>query len=146
MNLYAILAAAILASAATWQVSAWRYGEQIATMQKEAAEATTKAVQEERTKAQAAQAKKDEALNAANIRNRKLADTASKLGADNSRMRDERDTAIANLSQATREAADKYTAALNTVYGSCTARLTDLAKILDGTLSDLKTIEDAWPE
>jgi chromosome segregation ATPase len=146
VNPYALLVAIAIGFAGAWTTQNWRYGEQIATMQKEAAEATTKAVQEERTKAQAAQAKKDEALNAANIRNRKLADTASKLGADNSRMRDERDTAIANLSQATREAADKYTAALNTVYGSCTARLTDLAKILDGTLSDLKTLEDAWPE
>jgi hypothetical protein len=137
MNLYAIIGASAIAFLAGWNAQGWRYGEQIATMQKEAAQATTKAVQEERAKAQAAQAKKDEALREANIRAQKNAALARDLDGDINRLRAQLNSNTASLPQASCEASRNYATTVSRLFEACTARYTDVARAASGHASDV---------
>lgn len=143
---YLKLAALAIAFLAGWTVQSWRYGEQIATMQKEAAEATTKAVQEASAKAQAAQAKKDEAIDEANKRAQKNQALARALDGDIDRLRDELNTARADLSKASAEAVRKYSDAQSIVVRACTARLVEVGVAATQCASDIRLMQEAWPE
>ncbi len=142
----AAILSASLGYAAAWNYQSNRYGEQIATMQKDAAEATTKAVKEAMEKTQADQKRKDDALKEANLRSQKNALAAAAANRTVDSLRDQLTTARAGLPQSTCEAARNYAATLSDVFGSCTARLTELAEKADGHASDAKTLEQAWPE
>lgn len=146
MNLYAIIGASAIAFLAAWSAQGWRYGEQIATMQKEAAQATTKAVQEERAKAQAAQAKKDEALNEANKRAQKNAALARELDSDVDRLRAQLNSNSANLPQASCEASRNYATTVSDVFGESIQRYSEVARTLDQCVSEVKMMQDAWPQ
>ena len=81
MTLYTHVAAGILGAAVAftgaYKIQDWRYGEQIATMQKDAAEATASAVKAAMVKTQADQKRKDDALIEANKRAQKNAAAAA---------------------------------------------------------------------
>lgn len=144
--IYAKLAAAVAIFLAGCTVTSWYYGKQIATMQKDAAEATTKAVQEAREEERANQERINYALKEANLRSQKNALAAAAANRTVDSLRDQLTTARAGLPQSTCEAARNYAATLGDVFGSCTARLTELAEKADGHASDAKTLEQAWPE
>lgn len=146
MKYIIILIAAAMGFGAAWKYQGYKYGEQIATMQKDAAEATTKAVKEAMEKTQADQKRKDDALKEANLRSQKNALAAAAANRTADSLRDQLATARAGLPQATCEAARNYAATLSDVFGSCTARLAELAKQADGHASDVRTMIEAWPE
>lgn len=144
--IYAKLALLVAAFFAGWTVQSWRYGEQIATMQKEAAEATTKAVKAAMDKTQADQKRKDEAINEANKRAEKNAALARALDGDVDRVRDELAQARSDLSKASAEAVRRYSDAQSVVVGACAARLVEVAKHADQCTSDLRLMQEAWPD
>lgn len=146
ITLIATAAASLVTAVAVWSFQGYRYGEQIATMQKEAAEATTKAVKAAMDKTQADQERKDNALKEANLRSQKNALAAAAANRANDSLRDQLATARAGLPQATCEAARNYAATLSDVFGQCTERLTELAAKADGHASDAKTLDQAWPQ
>jgi chromosome segregation ATPase len=147
MNIALVSAAAasIVTAVAVWNFQGYRYGEQIATMQKEAAEATTKAVKAAMDKTQADQQRKDDALREANIRVQKNQALARALDGDIDRVRDELATARADLSKASADAVRRYSDAQSNVVGACTARLVELAKHADQCASDIRLMQEAWP-
>ena len=146
---YTHLAAGILGAAvafgAAWKVQDWRYGEQIATMQKEAAQATANAIKEAMKKTQEDQRRKDDALKEANIRSQKNALAAAAANRTADSLRDQLATARANLPNSTCEAARNYAAALSDVFGSCVKEYRELAEKATGHASDVKTLTEAWP-
>lgn len=144
--IYAKLAAAAAIFIAGCTVTSWYYGKQIATMQKEAAEATTKAVQEAMDKTQADQKRKDEAINEATLRAKKFKDLANALDRDIDSVRDERDSARAALSKASIEAVRNYANTARDVYGACVQRYSAVAKEADQCTSDLRMTLEAWPD
>lgn len=142
---YAKLAIAIVAFFAGWTVQSWRYGEQIATMQKEAAEATTKAVQEAREEERADQKRINDALREANLRAQKNQALARALDGDIDRLRAQLATDTANLSQASLEASRKYAATVAELFGSCTKEYLDMAGKAQGHAEDARLMREAWP-
>jgi len=146
VNPYALIVAAIVGFSSAWAVQGWRYGEQIATMQKDAAQETTKAVQAAMEKTQADQKRKDDALQEANLRAQKNAALARDLDGDVDRMRKQLAANTASLSGATCEASSKYTTALTDVFGESVQRYSELARTLDQCASEVKMMQDAWPE
>lgn len=144
--IYAAILSAALGFAAAWNYQSHKYGEQIATMQKDAAEATTKAVKAAMDKTQADQQRKDDAIRDANIRAQKNQALARALDGDVLRVRDELATARADLSKASAEAVRVYSATQSTVVNACAARLVEVGKYADQCSSDLRLMQDAWPE
>lgn len=140
----AILSAA-LGFGAAWKYQSHKYGEQIATMQKDAAQATTKAVKAAMDKTQADQQRKDDALREANLRAQKNQALARALDGDVNRVRDELATARADLSKASADAVRKYAETLNDTIGSCISEYSNMAREAQGYLSDVILLEEAWP-
>ena len=128
-------------------------------MQKEAAEATTKAVKEAADKTAADQKRKDDALKEATERADKMAELAKRNGraassanALASRVRDELATARASMPSLSCEAVRIRAERLSDVFGQCVAkyatsadRYRELAEDAAKSSSDLKTLSDSWP-
>ena len=114
-------------------------------MQKEAAEATTKAVKEAADKTAADQKRKDDALEKAQIQARQNAASAAAARSIASSLREQLATARTSLPQASCEAIRNYAATLGTVFGQCTQRLTEMAGYADGHAADQLMLERAWP-
>lgn len=146
MKYIIILIAAAMGFGAAWKYQGYKYGEQIATMQKDAAEATTKAVKEAMEKTQADQKRINDALKEANIRAQKNQALARALDGDVLRVRDELATARSDLSKASADAVRKYSDAQSNVVRACTARLVDVAGYADQCASDLRLMQEAWPQ
>lgn len=146
MNIYAIIGAAAIGFLAAWTAQGWRYGEQIESIKLAQSEAARKAFESAQRENERLQAQKDEALNEANKRAQKNAALARELDSDVDRLRQTIRAGVSGLPQASCDAARNYAAAIADVYGSCVKEYSSLAKTLDGALSDLKTIEDAWPK
>ena len=150
MNLYIATAITIasftIGVSGAWKWQEMRYGEQIATMQKDAAQATTKAVQKAMEKTQADQKRKDDALQEANLRAQKNAALARDLDGDVDRMRKQLAANTASLPGATCEASRNYAATVSGLLEACAARYTDVARAASGHASDVKTLESAWPK
>ena len=141
----ALLVSAAVAFGAAWKTQDWRYGEQIENIKYEQSEAARKMFESAQQEHDRQQAKKDEALNEANERAKQNALAAASASRTANSLRDQLATARSELSQATAEAARNYAATLSTVVADCSARLIEVAKAADQYASDLKTLEDAWP-
>ena len=144
-----IAAAAIagaLAFGAAWQVQAWRYGEQIADLKREHAEAVAssaktalKLTEHYRENADAA-VKKAEARAAQNKRD------ADALRAELDGLRGDIANVPDRIRSASREAVDQYAATATAVFEHCAARYSELAAASAGHASDVQTLMDAWPK
>lgn len=144
--IYIRLAAIALAFLAGWFVNGWRYGEQIATMQKEAAEATTKAVQEARDEERANQKRKDDALAEANLRAQKNAALARALDGDVDRLRAQIASTASSLPSKSCDTVRNYSSILGDIFGESVQRYSEVARTLDQCVSDLRLMQDAWPD
>lgn len=142
----AALIAAFVAATGTWQVQNWRYGEQIATMKQEAAEATTVAVKAAKEESERLQAKKDKALNEANERAKTNAAAAAAARSSIIGLRDELAAAKSNLSKATREAAIDYAQTCRAVLQDMAEAGGRIAEKADGHANDATTLDEAWPK
>jgi len=144
MNRYFLLAVA--AFTAAWAIQEWRYGAEINGLKATYAQAAEKAQEAARSKEQALQTKLNEALNEANERAKRNALAAASASRTVDSLRNQLATARSELPQATAEAARNYAASLSDVFGECVQRYQDLAAKTDQYASELKTLEDAWPE
>lgn len=145
-HIAAALVAGALAFGAGWQVQAWRYGEQIATIKLEHAEAIAssaksalKLTEHYRENADAS-VRKAEARAAQNKRDAdRLRDELAGLRGDLAEVPD-------RIRSASREAVDQYAAAATVVFGECAARYSELAGAATGHASDVQTLMEAWPK
>ena len=138
-------AAAIVASIATWQVQNWRYGEKIQEARAEQSEAARKAMEAMQREYQDDIARKDKALNEATLRAQKNATLARNLDSDVDRLRQELDTARAEMPAKSCDAVRNYANALDDVFRESVQRYSGLAKTLDECTSNIKLMQDAWP-
>ena len=145
LPLLTALVAAFLSGAGIWFVQDWRYGEQVADLKLEHAEAVAssaksalKLTEHYRENADAA-VKKAEARAAQNKR------AADRMRAELDGLRGDLADVPGRIRSATREAVDQYAAAATVVFGECAARYSELAVSAAGHASDVKTLMDAWP-
>ena len=143
-----IIAGLVLSATAvaTYKTTAWIYDARISKIEKDAAEAQTKAVKVTRSEEQKVAKGYQDALNEARTRNQALQDAADIA-------RRERDGLLHTLTQAERRFTSasqatliEYSTALSTVHGECSKRYTELAVKAEGHVSDLRTVLEAWPK
>ena len=139
-------AAAIVASIAVWNIQGWRYGEKIQEARAEQSEAARKAMEAMQREYEADIARKDKALNEATARAQKNATLARDLDSDVDRMRKELDTARAEMPSKSCDAVRNYANALDDVFRESLTEYTGLAKTLDECTSNVKLMQDAWPQ
>ena len=144
-HIAATAVAGALAFGAAWQVQAWRYGEQIADLKREHAEAIAssaktalKLTEHYRENADAA-VRKSEARAAQNKRD------ADRLRAELDGLRGDLANVPERIRNASREAVDQYATTATVVFGECAARYSELAVSATGHASDVQTLMDAWP-
>lgn len=138
-------AAAIVASIAVWNIQDWRYGEKIQEARAEQSEAARKAMESMQREYQADIARKDKALNEATQRAQKNATLARDLDSDVDRMRQELDSARAEMPAKSCDAVRNYANALDDVFRESIERYSGLAKEADQCTSDLRLMQEAWP-
>lgn len=145
-HIAAALVVGALAFGAGWQVQAWRYGEQIATIKQQHTDAALssarnalKLTEHYRENADAA-VRKAEARAAQNKRDAdRLRDELAGLRGDLAEVPD-------RIRSASREAVDQYAAAATVVFDHCARRYSDMAQAAAGHASDVQTLMDAWPK
>lgn len=139
-------AASIVTAVTVWNAQDWRYGEKIQEARAEQSEAARKTMESMQREYEADIARKDKAIHEATLRAQKNQALARSLDADVNSVRDELNTARADLSQASAEAVRRYSDALSDVYGACVTRYSVVAKASDQCASDLRLMQDAWPD
>ena len=97
-------------------------------------------------KSQALQLKKDEALNAAAEREKKLRATTVALRADVDGLSGDLAASRSELSNASDAAVRRYAAVVNTVFGECASEVARLAGEAQRSSSDALTLLQAWPK
>ena len=137
--------AGVLAFGAGWQVQNWRYGEQIAAIHQQHAEAVASSAKTALKLTEHYRENADDAIKKAEARaaqNKRAADA----------LRDELDGLRGDLADvpdrirsATREAVDQYAATATVVFDQCVRRYSDVAQAATGHASDVQTLTDAWP-
>lgn len=142
----AALVAGALAFGAAWQVQAWRYGEQIATIKRQHTDAALssarnalKLTEHYRENADAA-VKKAEARAAQNKR------AADALRAELDGLRGDIANVPDRIRSASREAVDQYAAAATVVFGECAARYSELAEKAQGHAATVQLLMESWPK
>jgi len=145
MNLYAILIAAAVAFGASWKVQDWRYGEKIQESRAQQAEANGKALAAAQKTYEADLARKDKAINDANLRAQTNQALARALDGDVLRMREQLAAADSGLSKASAEASRKYASAAKELFGSCAKEYLDMARSAQGHAEDARLVREAWP-
>ena len=143
--IYSAIAGALIAALGVWKFQEYRYESKISDIKYEMKEAADKAYKIAQDEHEKQIKQKDEALNEANKRAQANAAAAasSRNAADS--LRQQLASARAKMPQASCEASRNYAAALSDVYGSCIQEYRSLAEKADGAISDIKTLEQAWP-
>jgi len=139
-------AAAIVASIATWQVQDYRYGEKIQEARAEQSESARKAMEYMQREYQADIERKDKALNEATQRAQKNMALARDLDSNVDSLRAELDSARAEMPAKSCDAVRNYANALDDVFRESIERYSGLAKEADRCVSDVRLMQDAWPE
>ena len=144
LPIIAALVAGAIGAAGAWNFQAARYGEQIATMQRDQALAANKQLEQAHAQTIALQAKADTAA-------KQHATRASKMANDVAGVR----SALVSLSDAAdgalRAANDSHGACmanastLRVVFGECTQRRNEVAANAQGHLIDKQALTEAWP-
>ena len=142
----AIVASIFMIGAASGYIAqAWRYGEQIAGLKLEHAQAVTssaksalKLTEHYRENADAA-VKKAEARAAQNKRD------ADALRAELDGLRGDLANVPGRIRSATREAVDQYATAATVVFGECAARYSELAEKAQGHAATVQLLMESWP-
>lgn len=144
----ALIAGLVLASTAfaTYKTTAWFYDAKISKIEKDAAEAQTKAVKTARSEEQKVANGYQDALNEARTRNKALQDAADTARRERDGLLHTLFTAERRFASASQATLIEYSTALSTVHGECSKRYTELAVKAEGHVSDLRTVLEAWPK
>ena len=150
MALYTHAAAALVAGAlafgAGWQVQAWRYGEQIATIKQQHTDAALSSARNALKLTEHYRENADDAVKKAEARAAQNKRDADRLRAELDGLRGDLADVPGRIRSATREAVDQYAATATVVFGECAARYSELAGAADGHRNDVQTLRDAWPK
>ena len=137
--------AGVLAFGTAWQVQAWRYGEQIATIKQQHTDA---ALSSARNALKLTEIYRENA----NAAVRKAEARAAQNKRDADRLRTELDGLRGDLADvpdrirsATREAVDQYAATATAVFGECAARYSELAEKAQGHAATVQLLMESWP-
>ena len=138
--------AAALAFGAGWQVQGMRYGEQIADLKLEHAEAVASSAKSALKLAEHYRENADAAVRKAEARAAQNKRDADRLRTELDGLRGDLADVPDRIRSATREAVDQYAATATAVFGECAARYSELAGAADGHRNDVQTLMDAWPK
>lgn len=127
-------------------VTSWYYGKEIADIKRKAAEDRAEAIQEAREDEQAKQKRINDALAEASKRADKYKKLAADLDGNVDSVRLELAQARADLSQASADAVRRYSDAQSNVVRACTARLVEVGVAATQCASDLRLMQEAWPD
>ena len=144
-HIAAALVAGALAFGAGWQVQAWRYGEQIATIKQQHADAALSSARNALKLTEHYRENADAAIRKAEARAAQNKRDADSLRAELDGLRGDLADVPDRIRNASREAVDQYAAAATVVFGECAARYSELAISATGHASDVQTLMDAWP-
>lgn len=142
----AAIIAAALAAAGAWQVQAWRYGEQIATIRADAAESTARAEKAAQLVRETRQQDVNNAVKNATRRAQVARADADNARAELDRLRDDLRASAVPASGDACTAADQRATTVSDVLAQCAAAYTSLARTADGHANDVRTLSDAWPK
>jgi len=142
----AALIAAALAATASWQVQAWRYGEQIATIRADAAESTARSEKSAQLVRDTRQQEVTRATQNAARRAQVARADADNARADLERLRDDLRASAVPASGDACTAADQRAATLAELFGQCAGAYQGMARTANGHANDVRTLTDAWPK
>lgn len=148
----AALLAAAIAATGTWHVQGWRLGEQaqasktaLESLQREHAEALTRATASALDATLVWQKAKDDALDRAQQRAKTQAAHAAAARRDADSLRNTLASASLRLPSATPTACAEYATASSGLLDQCAAAYQELAAVADGHAGDVRTLTEAWP-
>jgi len=149
----AVLLATFAAGAGgTYQLQAWRYGDEIAQIKATAAQDREKTAQEKTAALQSALAEtvrlqgvKDEAIHQAELKALSNAAALQQSRAESVRLRDELASARSQLSGSTCDSVRAYANAASVVLDQCSRAYQDLAGKADGHAAAVELMIAAWP-
>ena len=144
LPLLTALVAAFLSGAGIWFVQGWRYGEQIAGLKLEHAEAVASSAKTALKLTEHYQGNADAAVRKAEARAAQNKRDADRLRAELDGLRGDLADVPDRIRSASREAVDQYATAATVVFGECAARYSELAISATGHASDVQTLMDAW--
>ena len=151
-HLAAALLAAVIAAAGAWTAQSWRLGEQVQasktaleSLQREHAEALTRATASALNATLVWQKAKDDALDRAQQRAKTQAAHAAAARRDADSLRSTLASASLRLPDATPSACVEYATASSGLLDQCAAQYQELAAVADGHVSTIRLMQDAWP-
>lgn len=131
---------------AGWLANGWRYGEQIATIRQEQAQAQADFTAQARAKEQSHAKQLNEARNEAIKRETLLRADADRARTQSERLRSDIAAIRSSLPSLTREAINAYADAASVVFDDCQRNYQSMAEQADRIDSDRQTLSDAWPK
>jgi len=137
--------AGVLAFGAAWQVQDTRYGEQIAGLKLEHAEAVASSAKTALKLTEHYRENANAALRQSEIRAAQNKRDADRLRAELDGLRGDIADVPDRIRSASREAVDQYAATATVVFEHCARRYSDMAQAAAGHASDVQTLRDAWP-
>ena len=145
-------AALAVGAALAWGAQGWRLGEQaqasktaLESLQREHAEALTRATASALNATLVWQKAKDDALDRAQQRAKTQAANAAAARRDADSLRSTLASARMRLPDAAHGACVEYATASSGLLGQCAAALADVAAKADGHVNDVRTCREAWP-
>jgi len=146
------MAAALVAGAGVWYFQQARLGAELAAERLQASGYREQMAQERAAAGQRVLAvertvndKYQGALNAAIQKQSILQAAAERAGAERDGLRQQLSGAERRLAEASPAALAEYAGALNTLFGQCSQRVTQLAAYADGHAADAARCRAAWP-
>lgn len=144
-HIAAALVAGALAFGAGWQVQAWRYGEQIATIKQQHTDAALSSARNALKLTEHYRENADAAVRKAEARAAQNKRDADRLRTELDELRGDFADMPDRIRNASREAVDQYAAAATVVFDHCARRYSGMAEAAAGHASDVQTLMDAWP-
>lgn len=145
-HIAAALAAAAIAAAGTWQVQAWRYDAQIATIKQNNSDAIASSAKSALKLTEHYRENADAAVQKAEARMAQNKRDADGLRDELDGLRGDLATVPGRIRNATREAVDQYASAATVVFDQCTRRYSEMAGAAAGHAVDVEALRDAWPK
>lgn len=139
------LLGAAIAAAGAWQAQNWRYGEQIATIHQQHADAIASSAKSALKLSEHYRENADAAVRKAEARAAQNKRDADSLRGELDGLRGDLADVPDRIRSATREAVDQYAAAATVVFGECAARYSELAGTATGHASDVQALMESWP-
>lgn len=129
-----------------WEVQAWRYGAQIASIKQDNSDAIASSAKSALKLTEHYRENADAAVQKAEVRMAQNKRDADGLRDELDGLRGDLATVPGRIRNATREAVDQYASAATVVFDQCTRRYSEMAGAASGHASDVETLREAWPK